>query len=125
MIISDSLALIKKYGKCPKCGNDKIGNGEGTMVIEDNVFERTCKCGWSVIEDKRIKCVAYMTTKNKGKTTGIYEVKINGRHKYLPLNELKEKSGATRVNQTKKIEGWLNTLEGREWALTVREPSAF
>lgn len=125
MNVNDSLELINKYAACPKCGNDKIGNGEGTLIIENNVFERSCKCGWKIIDDKRIKVVAWMTTKSKGETTGIYEVVIDGRHKYLPLNEVKEKAGVTRVNQTKKVESWLNTIEGRSWALSVKEPSAY
>ena len=66
-----------------------------------------------------IKCIAYVTTKRKGKTTGIYEVTIEGRHKYLPLNELKEKAGVKRVDHTKKLENWLNTDEGTGWAVKV------
>lgn len=126
MNLNDSMELMKKYSTCPKCGNDKIGNGQGTLIIEDNVFERSCNCGWKVIEDRRIKCVAYATKKIKGKTSGIYEVAIYGQgHKYLPLNELKELSGVRQVSQTKKIESWLNTNEGRKWALTVKEASIF
>ncbi|OIJ17079.1 hypothetical protein BKP37_00630 [Anaerobacillus alkalilacustris] len=126
MNLDTSLELMKKYTNCPDCGSSAVGNGEGTLIIEDNVFERSCKCGWKVLEDHRIKCVAYMTSKRKGKTSGIYEVKIHGKgHKYLPLNELKELSGATRVNQTKKIESWLNTKEGRKWALEVKEASIY
>ncbi|WP_218838254.1 DUF3797 domain-containing protein [Bacillus sp. FJAT-45350] len=123
MNINDSMELMRKYNTCPECGSDKVGNGEGALIIEDNVFERSCKCGWKVIEDKRIKCMAYMTTKRKGKTDGVYEVKIDNRHKYLPLNELKEKAGVSRVTQGKKIEQWLNTKEGRKWAKEVKEAS--
>lgn len=43
-----SVQLIRKYAECPKCGNDKVGNGEGTLIIEDDTFTRTCKCGWSI-----------------------------------------------------------------------------
>lgn len=69
----------------------------------------------------KIKIVASMTKKTKGKTDGLYEVELGkgGAHKYLPLNEVKEQSGITRVNQYKKAEAWLNTPEGSEWALNV------
>lgn len=125
MNINDSLELMEKYAECPKCGNDKLGNGEGTLNIEDIVFERTCKCGYLVKVDKRIKVIASATKRVGRKTEGIYEVKIDGsiRHKYLPVNELKELSGIKRINQFKKVEEFLNTSEGRKWALTVKEAS--
>jgi hypothetical protein len=25
-----------------------IGNGEGTLVVTEDTFKRTCKCGWSI-----------------------------------------------------------------------------
>ncbi|MCC5428679.1 DUF3797 domain-containing protein [Clostridium botulinum] len=39
---------MKKYEKCPKCGNNKIGNGEGGIIIEDDTYTRTCKCGFKI-----------------------------------------------------------------------------
>lgn len=122
------MELTKKYGICPECGNDKFGGNpsQGALIIEDEIFTRSCKCGWKVVIDKRIKVVAYTTRKRKGKTSGVYEVRIHGYgHKYLPLNELKELSGAIRVNQVKKIESWLNTDKGRKWAMEVKEASIF
>jgi hypothetical protein len=43
-----AMNLIQKYAKCPYCGKRCVGNGEGTIVIDDDKFERTCKCGWSI-----------------------------------------------------------------------------
>ncbi|EDS77272.1 MULTISPECIES: DUF3797 domain-containing protein [Clostridium] len=43
------VSLINKYGNCPVCGNDKVGNGEGTLVVEEDTFKRTCKCGFEII----------------------------------------------------------------------------
>ena len=40
--------LMDKYSYCPNCGNGAVGNGEGTLNINGDTFERTCKCGWSV-----------------------------------------------------------------------------
>ena len=48
MNITDSVKLLKRYSTCPKCGSDKVNNGEGSVNIDGNLFERTCKCGWSV-----------------------------------------------------------------------------
>lgn len=47
--------LINKYGNCPVCDNDKVGNGEGTLIVEDNVFTRTCKCGFKIIVNEEGK----------------------------------------------------------------------
>jgi hypothetical protein len=45
--------LMQKYAYCEHCGNGYIGNGQGTLQIDDDIFRRTCKCGWSVeINDK-------------------------------------------------------------------------
>jgi hypothetical protein len=117
---------MKKYSTCPECGNNNIGGepSQGALIIEDEVFTRSCKCGWKVVIDRRIKCIDYMTCEIKGEATGIYEVSIHGgSHKYLPLNELKELSGVKRVNQTAKIENWLNSAQGRKWALEVKPAS--
>ena len=43
-----SLELMEKYSKCQKCGSEYIGDGEGTLVVTDDTFIRTCKCGWRV-----------------------------------------------------------------------------
>lgn len=42
-----ALKLTAKYTSCGGCGSEFIGNGEGTLVI-DETFKRTCKCGWSI-----------------------------------------------------------------------------
>lgn len=44
----ETVELLDKYDQCPKCGNDRIGNGQGSLVIEDKTFFRSCKCGWSI-----------------------------------------------------------------------------
>lgn len=40
--------LMDKYSACKECGNDKIGNGEGVLNIDDIIFFRSCKCGWEI-----------------------------------------------------------------------------
>ncbi|WP_339243725.1 DUF3797 domain-containing protein [Paenibacillus sp. FSL R10-2796] len=47
MNFTEAIRLSKKNAECPKCGNGNIGAGEGTINIDENSFERTCKCGWS------------------------------------------------------------------------------
>lgn len=124
MHINDSMELIKKYNACPECGNDRIG-GEpswGALIIEDEMFTRSCKCGWSVTVDRRIKHIATLAKRRSNKLVGgCYEVRIYGHkgHKLLPLLELKERAGVKRINQHEKIESWLNSPEGRKWALEV------
>ncbi|MGM8213546.1 DUF3797 domain-containing protein [Virgibacillus sp. W0430] len=52
-----SLKLIQKYSECPNCGNDKVGNGQGTLDINDDTFIRTCKCGCTVkVKGDENKC---------------------------------------------------------------------
>lgn len=53
MTIKESCDLMVKFGKCPKCGCDHIGNGKGTLEVdtEKGYFKRSCHCGW-VIEIK-------------------------------------------------------------------------
>lgn len=48
MDIRESLDLMNKYNKCPECGSDKVGNGEGVLDVGDSTFFRSCKCGWEV-----------------------------------------------------------------------------
>nr|WP_309145155.1 DUF3797 domain-containing protein [Brevibacillus sp. HB2.2] len=43
-----AVQLMKKYSKCAECGSEVVGNGEGTLDINDDTFKRTCKCGWSI-----------------------------------------------------------------------------
>jgi predicted nucleic-acid-binding Zn-ribbon protein len=43
-----TVELMRKYSRCPKCGNEYVGNGEGTLDVSDDTFIRTCKCGWKV-----------------------------------------------------------------------------
>lgn len=52
MYVSELLPIMKKYEICPKCGNDKIGNGQGGIVVEDDTYARTCKCGFKVIVNR-------------------------------------------------------------------------
>lgn len=48
-----TLELVKQYEDCPSCGNNFLGNGEGTLTVTDDTFTRTCKCGWMVeVTDK-------------------------------------------------------------------------
>ena len=48
MEIENATKLMKKYISCPDCGNRYIGNGEGKLIINDDSFVRTCKCGFQV-----------------------------------------------------------------------------
>lgn len=40
--------LLNVFSSCPKCGNDKIGNNIGQLVINNNVYKYSCgKCGYA------------------------------------------------------------------------------
>lgn len=127
MLIQETVELMKRYGNCHECGNDRVGGepSQGALVIEEDTFTRSCKCGWKVVVDRRIKHRATMTKKKGSKLIGgVYEVSIHGQgRKLLPLLELKERSGVNRINQHEKIEDWLNSKDGRKWALEVKEES--
>ena len=43
-----SIKLLNKYSDCPVCGNDKLGNSCGKLDIDDDIFFRSCKCGYSI-----------------------------------------------------------------------------
>lgn len=123
MNIVDSLVLIKKYSSCQECGSEMLGGtpSEGALIVEEETFTRSCKCGWSVVVDRRIKHIGTYTERKGSKLVGLaYEVSIYQHgHKLLPLLTLKEKTGVKRIDQHEKIEAWLNSKEGREWAMTV------
>lgn len=42
--------LIREFGTCPECGNDRVGGtpSSGALIFdgEEGSFERRCKCGW-------------------------------------------------------------------------------
>jgi len=48
MNFNRTLELMNKYTKCLECGNEMVGNGEGKLIIDDNVFMRECKCGCTI-----------------------------------------------------------------------------
>ena len=45
------MPLLKKYKKCPQCGNNLIGKHQGSIRVEEVVFTRTCKCGFKISVD--------------------------------------------------------------------------
>lgn len=46
------LEIMPKYEKCPMCGSTSIGNGAGGIIVEDETFTRTCKCGFKITVDE-------------------------------------------------------------------------
>lgn len=41
--------LCKEFIFCPQCGSQMIGNGSGSLNVDEDTFQRGCKCGWSVV----------------------------------------------------------------------------
>jgi hypothetical protein len=52
-----ALRLTEKYATCPSCGSDMLGNGAGTLVVDDKTLRRTCACGWGVHVDENDEAV--------------------------------------------------------------------
>ncbi|EQE56594.1 DUF3797 domain-containing protein [Clostridioides difficile] len=53
MKLKDIVKLGEKYCYCPHCGNDKIGNNEGKLIVEEHTYYRECSCGFSILIDDR------------------------------------------------------------------------
>lgn len=51
MNINDFSRVAKEVNNCPNCKSDRIGGEEGTLLVDENIFTRTCKCGFSFIYD--------------------------------------------------------------------------
>ncbi|MFC5775168.1 DUF3797 domain-containing protein [Ectobacillus antri] len=56
------LKVAPLINDCPNCGNQFVGNGQGTLEVDDNIIKRTCKCDFSFeydvnngIEKKKVK----------------------------------------------------------------------
>lgn len=48
MRINTTMELLKTYGKCPRCGNDKLGKNQGSLGVKDKIFIRECNCGYKI-----------------------------------------------------------------------------
>lgn len=46
MNVMDYLRVAPFINDCPSCKNNVVGNGEGTLNVDDNIVKRTCKCGF-------------------------------------------------------------------------------
>lgn len=123
-----SVVLMRKYSNCKECGSDKIGNDEGTLIIEDNIFRRSCKCGWSTELDEdgnpllNLK-VAFWATIGSRK---IYELhdKDGKFFGYVSVNELQKMGYVKRIDQSKKADEFFNTTDGLNWVKKNRFFSA-
>ena len=51
MNMVELMPIMKKYEKCPECGNTLIGKRQGSVRVEDKTFTRTCKCGFKITVD--------------------------------------------------------------------------
>ena len=47
MNVMDYLRVAPLINDCPNCKNGIVGNGEGTLIVDENIVERTCKCGFN------------------------------------------------------------------------------
>lgn len=40
------LLIAPLINDCPNCKNKFVGKDQGALIIEENIIERTCKCGF-------------------------------------------------------------------------------
>lgn len=43
----DYVRIAPFINDCPSCGNQMVGNGQGSIEVNDNVVKRKCKCGFN------------------------------------------------------------------------------
>jgi hypothetical protein len=48
MKMNTSIQLMQKYAACPVCENSLLGEGNGTLAVDNNRFVRSCRCGWRI-----------------------------------------------------------------------------
>ncbi|MDN9637770.1 DUF3797 domain-containing protein [Clostridioides difficile] len=53
MIMKNVLKLLSMYCFCPERGSDELGEGEGSLIVDEYTFHRKCKCGFDIIVDER------------------------------------------------------------------------
>ena len=53
-----AMKVSQKYAVCPDCGNGLIGNGQGSIVIDETTFMRTCRCGFHITIDESNKIIS-------------------------------------------------------------------
>lgn len=47
MNVIDFLRVSTFISDCPNCKNGMVGNGQGTINVNNNVVKRTCMCGFN------------------------------------------------------------------------------
>lgn len=47
MNVVNYLRIAPFINDCPSCSNQMLGNGEGTLNVNNNIIKRTCKCGFN------------------------------------------------------------------------------
>ncbi|MBD8523870.1 hypothetical protein [Lysinibacillus fusiformis] len=119
MDINRFLKEIKTELICESCGCVLNHKTNCAVALKDEIIYRTCQCGHTYKIDGRITVHGYQSKNEKGTTTHILEIRIDGQliPKYLSGNEVKSKAGVNRINQLEKIESYLNSDAGRLWAL--------
>lgn len=53
MNANDFLRISPLINDCPNCDSCNLGNGEGTLGVQDYIVIRNCKCGFNLEYDVR------------------------------------------------------------------------
>ncbi len=123
MDINRFLKELKRELVCDGCGRSLNIKSNFSVSLENDVIYKTCECGTVHEIDGRISIRGYSSTRSGKNVTYQVEVQIDGSliTKYLPGDELKKRAGAIRISQLDKMELYLNSKEGRIWAIENAE----
>ena len=81
--------ILNKYVKCPMCGHDKLGNGHGALIIEDEVLERSCRCGFIIRINKDEEVILHRYESNENTYCGKCNSKVEGGYCEWVAEEIK------------------------------------
>lgn len=81
--------ILNKYVKCPMCGHDKLGNGHGALIIEDEVLERSCRCGFIIRINEDEEVILHRYESNENTYCGKCNSKVEGGYCECVAEEIK------------------------------------
>lgn len=78
MRIGKLTKVMNKYIECPICGHDKLGKNNGALIVEDNTFERSCRCGFRIVINDKEETLLYHYESNGNTYCGKCGSKVEG-----------------------------------------------
>ena len=72
------MKIMNKYINCPVCGYDKLGEGNGALIVDDNRFERSCRCGFRIVINEKEEVILHHYESNGNTYCGKCKSKVEG-----------------------------------------------